>query len=963
MRTRLLFSTIKFVFVLCVVFTPVINAQDYSTKRVWSDGMPFKKTSSDTNVKVDTVITLKPRYDVSGTDDTLSIALFGLDWSWPVNDIEISSAEDIDYRIVSDQELYLVTDALGRKIIEIKPNTGEVVWSFGSKIVSDPAYLDRPVDSDIFQEQGLFKIVVTDEGRNRIIKVDKETRTLEWQYGDPDGRAGNGPNQLNDPVDAVHVPGTTHYIVADKGNSRIIVVNETDNSIVWSFKSDTLVSPVDVEYISAYNYILVTDQGSHTVFLVDYTTGKIVWVFGQPNVPGNSDSQLNAPTDADYLSDGNIMIADAGNNRLIEVDPAGNIVWRFRRKLPALKDVDLLPDNKLLIISEMYPARLGYSDSLIVSKVYDLGENREANFDNVSWTAETIPGVTDVDLQLRSANSLSELETATWYGPNGENTFYTEPGKVSQTVHQGHRFYQFRAYLKTNDPLQTPVLTKVLLTYHFYDIGKTGVFWSQILKEPGDTLVAKWKTFTFVTDLPADPAKRDKIAMELRINDGNTFKTLATFPASITDATNEFNLESVASLIGVQAIQLVGYISTADASVSPTLKSWKIEWEAVPTSSASIKFINKKGVEASYYRASTTLPAQEAMVDSVILQLTDRNLEYFTDKITLSVDAKISGDHEDVELLAQGLGIFKETPPMPILISNSFSPLNQILEVADRDTLVVSYVNPNNSDNKDSTSILIIKNTTGEMTVFDQNGAPVSIVDFNTQLFVRIKNEQDRNIDPNAQEVISVTMYDRATVDEEKVLLYEVPDNNGQYNTGEFVSHDGILIVRNNNGVKNDGQLQSLAGHNISIEYEDNVPLIETVSIPSEPGGNFVINLRGAPYIVEVAPNPYYENKNLSFKLRVASATGSIIVRKIEIFTLAGEKVREIDGNSLIFSTGIPVPNEKYGVVENWWNLMSDSGHKVSSGTYWVKVHADIIHEDTNDLERVAFFKKFVVVR
>ena len=950
---------------LLVAFRFLPAQEEFSKEKSWADGPKFSDTRSDTNVLVSQYVTLKPRFGVSGRDDSLNLALYGLDWRWPRTKLEISSAEDIDYRIVSGQTLYLITDALGRRIFEFKPSTEEEVWSFGSENVSDPSYLDRPVDSDIFTDAGLFKLVITDMGRNRIIKVDKETKNVEWQYGDPDGRAGEGPNQLNLPADAVHIPGTSLYIIADKGNRRVIMVSEPDNSVLWTYENDSLSAPVDVEYLPGPDQILITDQGSHRVMLVDVKSKNVVWQYGTLDDPGDGVNQLNAPTDADYLSNGDILIADAGNNRIIEVNQAGDIVWHFRRPLNALRDVDQLPDKKLLVINEMYPSRLGYSDSLIVSKVYDLGENREANFDSIAWNAEVTPGVTGVQLQLRSANSLSELETAGWYGPGGENTFYVTPGQIVEGYHEGDRFYQFRALLTTTDPLSTPVLNNVILTYHYYDIGVTGVFWSPVIKESGDSLVAKWKDLTFTTILPSDAAKRDNIQMELRINDARSYKALATFPASITSTENVFNLESIASLIGVQEIQLVGYMSTSNASISPVLKSWKITWEAVPTTSATLKFVNTKGAKVDYYRATTILPSQESFVDSVIVLLTDQNLEFFKEKVKLTVESRRSGDIEEVELVSQGLGIFRETPPMPLLISDSPSPYNQIFECLDRDTLVVTYQDETKPENRATARILVVKNTEGELTVIDAAGEPITEAKFGTELYVRVRNEQDHNIDPNVQETITVTMYDRTTIDEEKVTLYEVPDDSGRYNTGEFISQVGITVVDNNNGVKNDGQLQTVAGHKISIEYDDNIPLIEIVSVPEQEGGGgvFIFNLGGAPYIVEVAPNPYYENKSNAFKLRVASATGSLIVRRIEIFNLAGEKVREIDGNTLRFSTGLPVPNEKYGVAENWWDLMSDSGHKVSSGTYWVKVHADIIHQDTGDLERVAFFKKFVVVR
>jgi hypothetical protein len=121
--------------------------------------------------------------------------------------------------------------------------------------------------------------------------------------------------------------------------------------------------------------------------------------------------------------------------------------------------------------------------------------------------------------------------------------------------------------------------------------------------------------------------------------------------------------------------------------------------------------------------------------------------------------------------------------------------------------------------------------------------------------------------------------------------------------------------------------------------------------------------LGGAPYIAEVATNPFYENKYDNFRLRIASATGSMTIRKLEVYNLAGEKVREIDASLLHFDTGTVVPKERYGIVEHWWDLLTDNGQKAASGTYWLKVHADLVYEDTGVVETVGFIKKFVIMR
>jgi hypothetical protein len=206
-------------------------------------------------------------------------------------------------------------------------------------------------------------------------------------------------------------------------------------------------------------------------------------------------------------------------------------------------------------------------------------------------------------------------------------------------------------------------------------------------------------------------------------------------------------------------------------------------------------------------------------------------------------------------------------------------------------------------------------------------------------------------------------MYDRATDDEELVTLVELKGPENKWNTNDFLSTIGYPIKNDNNGRKNDGTLQALPGHRITAEYVDNITLTESVLLPSEVDTTISIYLGGAPYVAEVAPNPFYESKYDNFRLRVASAAGSLTIRKLEVYDLSGEKVREISASSLHFDTGSIVPKERYGIVEHWWDLCTDNGQKAASGTYWLKVHADLVYEDTGVVETVGFIKKFVIVR
>jgi hypothetical protein len=73
--------------------------------------------------------------------------------------------------------------------------------------------------------------------------------------------------------------------------------------------------------------ILATDVGAGKVIEIDPLTQKISWSFGGD--PSDRAKFMRAPRWASRLSDGNTLIADTGNHRVIEVSPEGEIVWQY----------------------------------------------------------------------------------------------------------------------------------------------------------------------------------------------------------------------------------------------------------------------------------------------------------------------------------------------------------------------------------------------------------------------------------------------------------------------------------------------------------------------------------------------------------------------------------------------------------------------------------------------------------
>jgi hypothetical protein len=183
----------------------------------------------------------------------------------------------------------LIADQFNNRVIEIDTN-GNIIWQFG--LGPDDYSPNSIISCNDAQRVGIFTLMagtgvppgVIPEATNgfadnRVILVDPFKQII-WQYGQF-GVTGSKRNQLNTPVQCTWLPNTD-VLITDQGNNRIIEV----------------------------------------------TLGKkIVWQFPGPN--HSADAQLNSPNSAELLANGHILISDENNNRAIEVTRDHQIVQTF----------------------------------------------------------------------------------------------------------------------------------------------------------------------------------------------------------------------------------------------------------------------------------------------------------------------------------------------------------------------------------------------------------------------------------------------------------------------------------------------------------------------------------------------------------------------------------------------------------------------------------------------------------
>jgi hypothetical protein len=155
--------------------------------------------------------------------------------------------------------------------------------------------------------------------------------------------------------------GTT--MVAESGNRRIVEVDAGGKVVkevpLTVNKPDPHRDTRMVRKLASGNY-LVCHEGDGCVREYD-PAGKVVWEYkldlgGRPRSPGHGPEGHGTEVfGAVRLPNGNTVIAGGNNNRVVEVDPAGKVVWSLDQKeLPGITlawvtTLHVLPNGNLIV--------------------------------------------------------------------------------------------------------------------------------------------------------------------------------------------------------------------------------------------------------------------------------------------------------------------------------------------------------------------------------------------------------------------------------------------------------------------------------------------------------------------------------------------------------------------------------------------------------------------------------------
>lgn len=222
---------------------------------------------------------------------------------------------------------FLLIDIEGKRLLEIDTNRS-IVWSMGKDILMEGS-LDLHFPRDVVRMANR-NTLITDYSLNRVVEITPSGRVY-WEYN---GRK-TAEHALSNPVRAT-ANGLQHVLIVDQGRHRVLEVNKESDFLMMYGKTDEpgikdgqLNMPSDIQRLFNGN-LLITDTGNHRI--IELEDANIVWQYGNPdNLDsggyGSDPGLLSYPQSALRLANGNTLIVDAGNMRLIEVTDEGDIIW------------------------------------------------------------------------------------------------------------------------------------------------------------------------------------------------------------------------------------------------------------------------------------------------------------------------------------------------------------------------------------------------------------------------------------------------------------------------------------------------------------------------------------------------------------------------------------------------------------------------------------------------------------
>ncbi|UPV76555.1 arylsulfotransferase family protein (plasmid) [Halorussus limi] len=227
-------------------------------------------------------------------------------------------------------------------VYKLNPQTGEKLWTETFESAHDTHDVDLINGDQLLvanmrnynpeKKVNEDRIFIYDRSKEEVVWQWQFRNHTDWskkqggQYAAKDGK-GDDWTHVND-VDKI---AEGQYLISPRNMDQVMVINRSTKEIDMRLGSDNNYSVMNEQHNPTY---LESENGTPTILVADSHGDRVVeyakrggdwkrtWEVG-------SRQSFNWPRDADRLPNGNTLITDSNNHRVIEVNSQGEIVWEF----------------------------------------------------------------------------------------------------------------------------------------------------------------------------------------------------------------------------------------------------------------------------------------------------------------------------------------------------------------------------------------------------------------------------------------------------------------------------------------------------------------------------------------------------------------------------------------------------------------------------------------------------------
>ena len=188
-----------------------------------------------------------------------------------------------------------------------------------------------------------------------------------------------------------------NILIADQFNNRVIEI-DNDGNIIWTyglgptnFSEKGIIGVNDAQRVGPFTLMAGTGTPAgvipqatngvvdNRVILVD-PFGDIVWQYGRYGQTGSGPDLLNTPVQCTWLPSADVLITDQANNRIIEVNLDKKIVWQYpgmntndSDQLNGPNSAELLANGHILIADQGNNRAIEVTRSDKIVKIFTAG--------------------------------------------------------------------------------------------------------------------------------------------------------------------------------------------------------------------------------------------------------------------------------------------------------------------------------------------------------------------------------------------------------------------------------------------------------------------------------------------------------------------------------------------------------------------------------------------------------------